>query len=529
MPNELRVGIMFLIGLILLLMLIMSLTHFGQDRNTYRVTIAFQRAEGLQEGAAVRVAGVDVGRVSGVWLDDRTNQAAVTIRIDRRVRLFKEYRYVIGTNGLVGERFIEIIPREFKEGDKRTLVGPNKVVGGTTRPDFNDAMDQAAELMGYAKTLVKKTTLTIDSVNEVLANDDTQENMKIAIANLRQASQNAALLTQALNSVVARNQAGLNAIVGNLRDVSSDIRRVSDTISPQIEKTTLFTNAEIASKNAVILSERLVEIANAMGGTLCDEKLSADLQQTMRNLKQASADLQAVMVDAKTASANLPKISENLTTASADLPKITASVQKATADLPDITTNLKTASADLPKITGPIREIAPDTAKNIHEISVRLRDASVSVGNIAQQASNLGGLITQTHVGPEVRVLGLSDADRSIRSDLNLDIRAKSTMIRAGVADLGGRAPINLQFGNRWGNSTWLRYGVVQSQLGVGLDYSFGSGASFTGELFDPNELRGNALFDLRLKALGPGWWLTTGVYDLFGNNQFGAGLTYRP
>ncbi|HEY3417438.1 MAG TPA: MlaD family protein [Armatimonadota bacterium] len=515
LSNEVRVGIMFLIGLILLLLLIMSLTHWGQDRNTYSYTIRFQRAEGLAEGAAVRVAGVDVGRVSSVSLDDRTNRAEVTIRIDKRVRLFREYKYTIGTNGLVGERFIEITPVLPVKGKPQKFVGPGKTLHGTTRPDFNDAMDQAAELMGYAKDLVKKATQTVEEVNEVVANDETQKNMKLAVANLQLASRNAAEMTQALNMLVVHNQAAVGAVVSNLQAVSGDIRRISDTIGPQIEHTTLFKNAELASKNAVVITDKLAEIANSLNGTICDKQLSADLQQAVKNLRQASADLTTVMADARTASASLPKVADNLT--------------KASADLPEITTNLKTASADLPKITGPIREIAPDTAKNIHEISVRLRDASAAIGGIAQTASTLGGGLAGIHIAPEARVIGLSNADRNFRSDLNLDIRGPSTMLRAGVADLGGEAPLNLQFGNKLGKDAWLRYGVVQSQLGLGLDYNFGSGATFTGELFDPNDVRGNALLDLRLKALGPGWWITSGVWDLFGKNQFGAGLTYRP
>jgi hypothetical protein len=289
--------------------------------------------------------------------------------------------------------------------------------------------------------------------------------------------------------------------VADLQGMAADLRRVSDTLSPQLEDTKIFSNLEMASQNAVLITRRLEGMSRTVDILLNDKTISGNLRESVIHLKRASADLEAVMADAR----------------------------DAVAVFPETTANLQKASADLPAITGAVRKITPETTENILAISRNLRKTSETIGGVAERVSTISGIAGGLGVQPEARIMALSSGKQNSRSDLNLDFRGPSTMFRLGVSDIGRTSGVNAQVGNRIDPNLWLRYGIVQSRFGAGVDYQPTSSLRLTGEVFDPERLRANALLDYRLRPLGDDWWLTTGWYNLFDRSQFGVGVTYRP
>ncbi|MDF3035338.1 MAG: mlaD [Paucimonas sp.] len=73
---------------------------------TYAVTAKFDNIGGLKSRAAVRSAGVLVGRVTDISFDDKSFQAVVTLSIDTKYRFPKDTSAKILTAGLLGEQYI---------------------------------------------------------------------------------------------------------------------------------------------------------------------------------------------------------------------------------------------------------------------------------------------------------------------------------------------------------------------------------------------------------------------------------------
>lgn len=69
----------------------------------------FARVDGIHVGAPVRVAGVSVGRVTELMLDDRF-RAVATLTFDRDVPLPDDSAAVIETDGIFGAKYVEIQP-----------------------------------------------------------------------------------------------------------------------------------------------------------------------------------------------------------------------------------------------------------------------------------------------------------------------------------------------------------------------------------------------------------------------------------
>lgn len=89
--------------------------------NSYPVLARFQSVSGLETGASVEMAGVRIGKVEAITLDQKSKIAFVKIKIKKSISLSEDVIASISTAGLIGEKFIKLSPgaskRILKAGD----------------------------------------------------------------------------------------------------------------------------------------------------------------------------------------------------------------------------------------------------------------------------------------------------------------------------------------------------------------------------------------------------------------------------
>jgi phospholipid/cholesterol/gamma-HCH transport system substrate-binding protein len=77
---------------------------------TYQVSARFDNIGGLKARAAVKSAGVVVGRVESISFDDKTFQAKVVLNLHKATLFPKDSSAKILTAGLLGEQYIGLEP-----------------------------------------------------------------------------------------------------------------------------------------------------------------------------------------------------------------------------------------------------------------------------------------------------------------------------------------------------------------------------------------------------------------------------------
>jgi phospholipid/cholesterol/gamma-HCH transport system substrate-binding protein len=77
---------------------------------TYTVSARFDNIGGLKPQAAVRSAGVVVGRVSSISFDDTSFQATVKLEMQEQFKFPKDSSIKILTSGLLGEQYLGVEP-----------------------------------------------------------------------------------------------------------------------------------------------------------------------------------------------------------------------------------------------------------------------------------------------------------------------------------------------------------------------------------------------------------------------------------
>jgi phospholipid/cholesterol/gamma-HCH transport system substrate-binding protein len=106
--NDLWVGLFVLLGAAAVLFLALkaaNLLSFNFD-STYQVSAKFDNIGGLKSGAAVKSAGVVVGRVASITLDEKSYQARATLALQSKFAFPKDSSLKILTSGLLGEQYV---------------------------------------------------------------------------------------------------------------------------------------------------------------------------------------------------------------------------------------------------------------------------------------------------------------------------------------------------------------------------------------------------------------------------------------
>jgi phospholipid/cholesterol/gamma-HCH transport system substrate-binding protein len=108
--NDIWVGLFVLIGAAALIFLALQSANLLalSFQPTYRVTAKFDNIGGLKPRAAVKSAGVVVGRVEGIAFDDKSYQARVTLALENQYHFPKDSSLKILTSGLLGEQYIGV-------------------------------------------------------------------------------------------------------------------------------------------------------------------------------------------------------------------------------------------------------------------------------------------------------------------------------------------------------------------------------------------------------------------------------------
>ncbi len=135
---ELVVGAFVLLGLGCLAYLAIHLGKMEIMGSGYQVSVNFDNISGLRKGAAVEVAGVEVGRVETLQLSPG-DRASVNLRLESGLKLHDDAIASIRTKGIIGDKFIKLSP-----GNSEKLIPP----GGKIR-DTESAIDLEELISSY--------------------------------------------------------------------------------------------------------------------------------------------------------------------------------------------------------------------------------------------------------------------------------------------------------------------------------------------------------------------------------------------
>ena len=170
--TRLKVGIFILASIAIFVYGVFTIS--GQEElfeREYKVKTYFDNTAGLLEGAYVRLSGVGVGSVSSIRFSDDLSlgKVQVVMEINKRAltRVSKDSHATIKTEGLLGAKFVEIVPGQ---GESIGRARDGIVIKGYTSPEMQEIISQSEEFV----TNLTAISRNLDKIVEAFA-DEKQE------------------------------------------------------------------------------------------------------------------------------------------------------------------------------------------------------------------------------------------------------------------------------------------------------------------------------------------------------------------
>ena len=138
---EVGVGIFVLIGIICVGYLTLRLGELELlQKDYYQLNARFRSVSGLKVGAQIEIAGVQVGQVDAIMLDNERMEALVSLKIKNDVQLGDDVIASVKTAGLIGDKFIKLSP-----GGSESMLKPGDVITETESAlDIEDLISRYA-------------------------------------------------------------------------------------------------------------------------------------------------------------------------------------------------------------------------------------------------------------------------------------------------------------------------------------------------------------------------------------------------
>ena len=171
MKAELKVGILFIVSVVLVALFALYLGVLNPFSNSHEINVAYNFAGGIEVGSPVRVMGIKVGKVKSINFDTQNKMAnGEEVKLVIRISVSKDSwdavrsdsKFFINLAGVIGEKFIEISPGS---ADAKNLR-PGQIVRGEDPPRIDQLISQSYGLAGKIFEFVESNEgSVIDTIN----------------------------------------------------------------------------------------------------------------------------------------------------------------------------------------------------------------------------------------------------------------------------------------------------------------------------------------------------------------------------
>jgi phospholipid/cholesterol/gamma-HCH transport system substrate-binding protein len=321
-----------------------------------------------------------------------------------------------------------------------------------------------SDLVAVGGEVLENLNRTSRALNVVLTDQEILTGMRQALQGFSEAARAASELAATTSSLTSASQPEVLATLREVRKSSEDLRTITAEFRSRLAGGTALEDLELTARHA---------------------------RETASNAARVSAALAQLAED--------PEIEQQLRGTIAAVRSAAQSAKQVGEDLEVLSGELREAAPAVSKVAGEAEEIA-GTAESLRE---RL------------QPPDIEARFDVVYSGGANRWFSTGDLDFSTSSD---------RFFRLGLDDIGEENEFNAQVGDRQGRTT-VRYGLVRSRLGIGVDLDLPRRTTLSLDVFDPNNVRADVLADIPVVPGRSDWSILLGARDIGEEDLFVGGI----
>jgi phospholipid/cholesterol/gamma-HCH transport system substrate-binding protein len=310
--RERTAGLFVLIGLILLGVLIVEFGRFGDRfRGHYPLYVEFPDTAGIIKNSEVRLRGAKIGRVA-TRPELRVSQTSSSVRMEMRIRnevqIPLDSIFEISSSGLLGDKYIEIVPPDQEIGKYHqsgdTIAG--KGAGGfdSLKSDAEDIARDTSQLIKEASVTFEKIDraleslqgigesmdVTMSKLNDELLSQKNLDQLTDAIANFKTSSENLKTASSDLQPTIAEARetfSSIKATSQSVQDLVSDARTEIKHIKPALQEIPKAVQSITSAAAKAEATMAAMQNKDGLVGVMAhDEETGTNAKEFVKNLKR---------------------------------------------------------------------------------------------------------------------------------------------------------------------------------------------------------------------------------------------------
>ncbi len=288
-PNKnIKLGLFVIAGTAFL---IIAMYFIGAKQNlfssTFNLYVNFHNVDGLQAGNNVRFAGIDVGTVEEVEIQNDSSVLVTLIIEDKYQSYIKKNALAsIGTDGLMGNKLVNINSAhqpglDVEEGDVLASVHP--IETDEMLRTLNKTNDDVSTIARNLRIITERVNNS-NTLWSILTDPAVADNVKNAIVSIKLTGERTAVISGDLSRIVASVKNGKGTLGALITDTA---------ISHQINQT--IVKIQLISDTMAYISGDLKYVTNkirngegAVGTVLMDTTFAGNLNKSVIDIRKAS-------------------------------------------------------------------------------------------------------------------------------------------------------------------------------------------------------------------------------------------------
>src|SRR3954471_2885425 len=211
--TEIKVGLFVMLGLVLAAALVISFNKgAGPLQKTYRLRMQAKDVSGVIPGSFVLMAGVRIGAIEDIQLDDSNGTVMLIARLSSKHPLREDAQFMIRQSGFIGDQYIGVF-----QGKSDKFLTDNATVQIESPFDLGEVARSTGGLVKRVDTMVGQLSNAVARVDLVLLSGDTLTNIAKIVANFHTVSEHTLSTLTKLENLIDTNMPAISDSVTNAR------------------------------------------------------------------------------------------------------------------------------------------------------------------------------------------------------------------------------------------------------------------------------------------------------------------------
>ena len=248
---------------------------------TYQITVVFSNVGGIVREADVLYGGIGVGKVSEIRLDQEgVFKINVKLDIYDSVKIRKDAKFVINQSGLLGDRYIDVVP----QSGTAEFIQPGDTVNGSASTDLTEAIHGVVDILHQAGGTIERVDKAVQRLDETVLSQRSLDHIDTSLANIEVVSSNAVGLTLSMRSLVDENRGKVDNMLTKFSLAADNINQLVSTNENDIH---------LAVKNLTESTQRMNDILARLqrgegtaGKLLVDPTLHDEIVRLVQNWRK---------------------------------------------------------------------------------------------------------------------------------------------------------------------------------------------------------------------------------------------------